>query len=154
VEVRIENRNPIRVAFVRHIGPYQECGAAWGKLCKFAEEHGLFTPTTLRIGIGHDNPSITPPEELRYDACLTVNDQFQPTCDIGAQEIPGGEYAVLTLRGPYSGLPGAYRWLLEKWLPTSGREKRSVPCFEIYMNDPTTTLPDDVITEIYLPLTS
>lgn len=154
MEVRVEQRKPVRVAFVRHVGPYQECGVAWEKLCQFAGQHGLFLSETLRIGIGHDNPEVTPPEKLRYDACLTVSDQFQATGDIGVQELPCGEYAVATLRGPYSGLPDAYRWLFSQWLPTSGREMRSAPCFEVYISDPATTPSDDLVTEIYLPLAS
>jgi DNA gyrase inhibitor GyrI len=152
MEVRFEKRNPLRVAFVRHVGPYQECGAAWEILCVFAAQHGLFSPTTLRIGIGHDNPDVTPPEKLRYDACVTVDDQFQATGEVGVQELPGGQYAILTLKGPYSGLPEAYRWLFYDWLPRSGRELRSAPCFEVYVSNPASTAPEDLVTEIYLPL--
>jgi DNA gyrase inhibitor GyrI len=152
MEVRLEKRNPLRVAFVRHVGPYQECGPAWEKLLKFATEHGLVSSKTLRIGVCYDSPDVTPPEELRYDACLTVNDQFQATGEVGVQKLPGGHYAVLTLRGPSSGLAGAYRWLFNEWLPTSGRELRTAPCLEVYVNDPATTPPEDLVTEIYLPL--
>ena len=154
MEVRFETRKPVRVAFVRHIGPYQECGVAWETLCKFAAGQGLFSPDTLRIGIGHDSPEITPADQLRYDACLTVDDQFQPTGEIRIQELPGGEYAVIAHRGPYAGLPDAYRWIFREWLPASRRQLRSGPCFEIYVNDPTTTPPEDLITEIYIPLVS
>lgn len=154
MEVRIENREPLRLAFVRHIGPYQECGVAWETLLTFAAQHVLLSPETLRIGIGHDNPDVTPADKLRYDACLTVNDQFQPTGEIGVQELPGGEYAIATLRGPYSGLASAYRWLFSQWLPASGRKTRSAPCFEVYANDPATTPEKDLVTEIFLPLTS
>ena len=107
MEVRIEECKPLRVAFVRHVGPYQECGVAWEMLCKFAVGQGLFSPGALRIGIGHDNPEVTPADKLRYDACLTVDDQFQASGGVGVQELPGGAYAVVTHRGPYSGLPDA-----------------------------------------------
>ena len=82
MEVRIENHNPIRVAFVRHIGPYQECGAAWASSASSLKSTAYSVQRALRIGIGHDNPKVTSPERLRYDACLTVNNQFQPTGDI------------------------------------------------------------------------
>ena len=111
----------------------------------------MFSPEALRIGIGHDNPEVTPPEKLRYDACLTVNEQFQATGEIGVQELPGGEYAIVTHRGPYSGLPDACRRIFRKRVPNSGRKLRSVPCFEIYVNDPATTPPGDLVTEIHVP---
>ena len=154
MEIRFETRKPLRVAFVRHVGPYQECGIAWEKLTSFAARQGLLTPEALRIGIGHDSPDVTPAAELRYDACLTVHDQFQPTGEIGVQELAGGEYAVVAHRGPYAGLPDAYRWIFGEWLRTSGRTLRSDPFYEVYVSDPHTTPPDDLITEICLPLKS
>ena len=33
MEIKIENWEPCKVAFVRHLGPYQECGTAWDQLC-------------------------------------------------------------------------------------------------------------------------
>ena len=154
VEVRFENRRPVRVAFVRHVGPYRECGAAWEKLCKFAAQQGWFSPDILRIGISHDEPEVTEPNKLRYDACLTVNDQFKATGEIGVQEIPGGQYAIVIHRGPYDTLEETYRRLFREWVPTSGRELRSFPCFEVYRNDPSTARPEDLVTDIYIPLAS
>ncbi len=152
MEVRLEQRKPLRVAYVRHIGPYDQCCAAWEKVCGFAAQQGLFRADTMMIGIGHDNPDDTPAEKLRYDACVTVDDQFQPSGEIHVQELPSGEYAVLTLRGPYTGLAEAYRWLFGQWLPNSGRQMRPTPCYEVYVSDPSTTPPEQLITEICLPL--
>ena len=135
-------------------GSYEECDAAWEKLSKFAAEQAWSPSNILRIGIGHDNPEITPADKLRYDACLTVDDRFQATGEIGVQEIPGGEYAVVTHRGPYSNLADTWRHNFREWLPNSGREMRSGPCFEIYVNDPTTTPPDELVTLIHVPLKS
>ena len=87
MEVRLEQRKPVRVAFVRHVGPYEECDAAWEKLSKFAAEQAWSPSNILRIGIGHDNPEITPADKLRYDACLTVDDRFQATGEIGVPEL-------------------------------------------------------------------
>ncbi|MGA2258900.1 MAG: GyrI-like domain-containing protein, partial [Thermoguttaceae bacterium] len=108
----------------------------------------------LRIGIGHDNPEVTAPDKLRYDACLTVDDRFQATGEIGVQALPGGEYAIVTHRGPYSTLADTSRRIFREWMPTSGRELRSGPCFEIYVNDPMATPPEDLVTLIHVPLKS
>ena len=152
MEVRFETRKPVRVAFVRHVGPYRECGAAWEKLCGFAAQKGWFSSDILRIGISHDDPDVTEPDKLRYDACLTVSGEFEATGEIGVQEIPGGAYAIVTHRGPYGTLEETYRRLFREWVPTSGRELLSAPCFEVYHNDPNATRPDDLITDIYVPL--
>jgi AraC family transcriptional regulator len=154
VEVRLEKLEPMRVAFVRNVGPYAECGSAWEKLCSFAAQQGWFSPDMLRIGISHDDPDVTSPDKLRYDACLTVGESFAATGEIGVQVIPGGEYAATTHRGPYSTLLDTYRRIFREWLPCSGRELRSAPGFEIYRNDPCTTPPEQLVTEIYIPLES
>ncbi len=154
MEVRFENREPLRVAYVRHIGPYMECGKAWQTLFAQAGQQGLIGADALRIGIGHDNPDVTPAEKLRYDACLTVGDQAQPSGELQVKEIPGGEYAIVTHRGSYAGLPGVYRGIFHDWLPGSGRALRHAPCFEVYVNNPNSTADENLITEIYVPLES
>jgi AraC family transcriptional regulator len=152
VDVRLENCEPLRVAFVRHVGPYRECGAAWEKICKFAVEQGWHSPDIKCIGIGHDFPDVTEPDKIRYDACLTVDDRFKATGEIGVQKIPGGLYAVVTHRGPHEKLEETYHQLFKEWVPTCGRELRSFPSFEVYQNDPATTKPEDLLTYIYVPL--
>jgi AraC family transcriptional regulator len=85
---------------------------------------------------------------------VTVGEGFVPQGAIGVQTIPGGEYAMLTHLGAYQKLGESYAKLLGQWLPRSGRELRSTPCFEIYLNAPDTTDPEDLITDIYAPLES
>ena len=41
MEVKIESRTPARMAFVRHIGTYSECAAAWDKLTQEIGRKGL-----------------------------------------------------------------------------------------------------------------
>lgn len=102
--------------------------------------------------ICHDDPEVTPPDKIRYDACIPVGNTFEATGHVGVQGIAGGEYAVYTHRGPYSQLGESYAKLCGQWLPASGREPGSTPCFEIYRNSPQNTPPDQLITDIYLPL--
>ncbi len=154
MEVRFQNCKPLRVAYVRHVGPYMECGKAWKTLVAEAGKQGLFGPNTMQIGIGHDNPEVTPAEKLRYDACLTVGDQVQPGGELQVQELPGGEYAIVMHRGSYAGLPGVYRGIFHEWIPASGRTMRKAPCFEVYLNNPNSTAEENLLTEIYVPVES
>jgi AraC family transcriptional regulator len=66
--------------------------------------------------------------------------------------LKGGRHAVLTYTGPYAGLPAAYDQLYSVWLPASGEEPADSPTFEVYRNSPMDTAPDDLVTELYLPL--
>jgi AraC family transcriptional regulator len=152
-EVRLENMPARRVAFVRHVGPYGDVGPAWQKLMTWAGPRGLFfRPGVMILGICHDDPDVTPPEKIRYDCCITVGDDVTAEGEIGVQTLDPGEYAVVTHRGPYEGLGETYRWLYGRWLPESGREPRHAPPFEVYRNSPTNTPPEQLVTDIYLPL--
>jgi len=152
MKVTIEYREPTRVAFIRHVGPYGEVGATWDKLLTLLGKDGLLGGDSLFIGICHDDPEVTPRDKIRYDACVSVDEEFVPAGEIGVQVIPGGEYAVTTHFGPYQKLGDTYTKLLGQWLPRSGRELRPTPCFEVYLNDPQNTAPEDLLTDIYAPL--
>lgn len=152
MNVAIKQLNPLRVAFMRQTGPYREAGKLWERFTMLLGKEGLLGGDTQFIGICHDDPAVTAPNRVRYDACITVDGQFRPRGEIGVQEIPGGDYAVLTHFGPYEKLGGSYAALLGQWLPRSGRTLRSTPCFEVYFNSPEDTEPGDLITDIHAPL--
>jgi AraC family transcriptional regulator len=137
---------------MRHVGPYGDVGATWDKLLTLLGKEGLLGGGSLFLGICHDDPEVTPQDKIRYDACASVDETFVPAGEIAVQVIPGGEYAVTTHFGPYQKLGETYTQLLGQWLPRSGRELRATPCFEIYLNDPQSTDPEDLLTDIYAPL--
>jgi AraC family transcriptional regulator len=152
MDVEIKKIAPMHVAFVRHIGPYDEVGAAWDKLTTYLGKEGLLGSQSQFIGICYDDPEVTASEKIRYDACITVDEQFIPTEDIAVQTIGGGEYAVTTHFGPYDKIGQTYSKLFGQWLVQNGREFRSEPCMEFYLNDPDGTEPEDLLTDICLPL--
>ncbi len=141
-----------RVAFVRHTGPYDQVGAAWGQLCAWAGPRGLLGPQTAMYGLCHDDPEVTPADKIRYDACVELSREVEAEGAVAVQEIPAGDYAVTTLRGPYSGLAELYARLCGEWVPAQGREIRSAPSVERYLNDPNSTPPEQLLTEVAVPL--
>jgi AraC family transcriptional regulator len=154
MDVEIKCVEPIRVAFVRHVGPYNEVREAWEKLCTHLGAAGLLTGETKFIGVCYDDPEVTPPEKIRYDACITVDESFEAKSEVGVRMLAGGEYAVTTYIGPYDQLGKTYAKFFGQWLPNSGRELRSGPFLEFYLNDPEKIDPEDLLTDIYAPLES
>jgi AraC family transcriptional regulator len=150
--VKIETVSPRRVAFIRHVGPYTECGPTFGRMSAWAGQRGLFGPGTLVLGIFHDDPDVTPADKLRCDCGITVGDHVSGDGDVGIQTIPGGECAVLEHKGPYAKLPETYRWLFGTWLPASGREPGDAPSYEVYLNSAMNAAPEELLTMIHLPL--
>ena len=152
MKVEIKTVKPLRVAFLRHVGPYSQVGTTWDKLLPILGKEGLLGDTPMFIGVCHDDPEVTTPAQLRYDACVTVGQRFHGEGEVGVQTIAGGEYAVTTHQGAYNKLGDTYAALLGQWLPRSGRELASSPCFEVYLNSPESTAPEDLLTDIYAPL--
>lgn len=156
MEVKIEKLAPMHVAYVRHVGPYQECKKAWDELCAWAEPKGLVNDSAKYLGACYDDPEQTPPEQCRYDACVTVPTETEVEEGIKTMTIAGGDYAVLVHKGPYETLGQSWKAMFMEWLPSSGREmicgQNGTICFEQYLNDPDQTAPEELLTAIHLPL--
>jgi AraC family transcriptional regulator len=150
--VELKTLAPQTVVFLRHVGPYQQVGATWGRLAMWAGMRGLIGPASRFLGISWDDPEITPPDRLRYDAAITLAGPIQPEGEFGITELAGGEYATLLHKGPYENLSATYRLIFGAWLPLSGRELRDVPCFELYLNSPQNARPEDLLTVIHVPI--
>lgn len=153
LQVRVVTRPAVRVARVRSEGPYMESArSAWNALCAWAGPRGLLTPQAEYMGMCYDDPGLTAPEKLRYDACLGVGPQVTAEGDVTVMTIDGGEFAMATHKGPHEHLEQAYVDLYGVWLPASGRLPSARPCFEVYRNFPETTPAQELLTEMYAPL--
>ena len=152
MKIQIRRFEPLRVAFLRHIGPYDQVGSTWEQLADWVGAHCLFGPQTEWVGACYDDPEITPADKIRYDACVSVDESVMPEGEIGIQQVGGGEYAVALHQGPFVKLGETYAAIYGRWLPGQGREPRSAPCLEFYLNDPDSTEPEDLLTEVWVPI--
>jgi len=149
----IRKSEPMPVLFVRRTGPYhQAAGQAFAVLCQFAVPRGLLGSSTRMIGISHDDPYVTDESKFRYDACMTIDRDVSPEGEIGKKTIAGGRYAVFLHAGPYDRFQQTYDQVFKSWLPGSGERLREEPCFEVYLNSPDQAKPEDLRTEIWLPI--
>jgi AraC family transcriptional regulator len=152
MHVHIESRQPVRVAFLRHLGPYGEVHVTWAKLRDWAKPRGLLGPTAQFIGVSHNDSATTAPERIRYDAYLAVDLSVKPHGQIGVQDLEGGDYAVVAHRGPYWQLPDVYSHIYKEWMPSSGYRPRGLPAYEVYRDNPEITLAGDLLTDVCVPV--
>ena len=152
----VELREPpaLRLAAVRHVGPYHEIGAAFGRLQAWGAARGLVGPETRFLALYHDDPGSVPADRLRADAGFAVGPGVAAgEGEVGIVEVPAApQIAVLRFRGPYAELERDYGWLFGERLPGSGEEPADRPCLEEYVNDPKRTPPPELLTDIMLPL--
>lgn len=142
-----------RVIGAGHRGPYPQISAAYARLGAVLGARNLWPKTRgVMVAVYFDDPQLTPPAALRSLAGVEAGPDLP--CPEGLSEIvlAGGRHAVLEFRGPYAGLTAAYDWLYGDWLRASGAVPRDAPGFEIYRNAPGQVAPEDLRTDIFLPL--
>ena len=140
-----------RVVALPHSGAYAHIGKSFETFGALCESRGLWPHVGPMIGVYLDSPDDVPEDKLRSYAGAEFRGDETPA-GMENLQIKGGKTAVLTFKGPYSGLHAAYHTLFGNWLPQSGEEPADQPCYEIYLNDPRETAPDELLTEICLPL--
>jgi len=146
--VDIRTLAPLRAVGLEHRGPYLDIGRAFETLYGRLGARGLLDRPFRSIGIYRDDPAAVAANALRASACV-VSPRLDELADV---DITGGPYAVLRYRGPYATMAEVYRWMYGTWLVGSGHEAADAPVIEEYLNDPRTTAPTDLLTEICLPL--
>ena len=132
VNVRLIERPPVRMAYLRYQGPY---GPALGRFWTETFNPWLMTQNlgpVSRFGLAHDDPSLVPPEQCRYDAGVAVPEGWAPNGGALVAELPGGRYAALDFEGTAADIGAAWQAMMGRWLPSSGLQLDARPCFEHY----------------------
>jgi len=152
MDVEVNNFPAYRVAAVRHIGAYNRISEAFSTLGDIAGAAGLFGPDTMMLALYHDDPETTAESELRSDAGVTVAQGVSLPPGLTEQRIPAGRYARARYIGPYEGLGDAWSRFMSEWLPSTDERTSDGVSYEVYLNDPSDTAPEDLITDMYIPL--
>jgi len=149
---KIVELTPKKVIYLHEKGDYNtKSEIAWIKLADLVEE--LEIPITDNCyGIVHDDPEITDPAKCRYDACIEILDHIKVKGELRIKEIFDGKFAMFEYKGPYEELGEFYNVIYGVWFPKSGYELRDIPTIEKYINDPATADPEELITEIFIPI--
>lgn len=151
---KIVELEPKKAIYVRLHGDYRTidyCGA-YSKLWAYVKENKLFSAGIEHLTMGHDDPKVTDTEKLITDVCLVVHKDVSPKGEIGIRKVPGGKFLVFTYTGEYSNLFDVFDTIFGKYIPEGGYRLRMEQGFEKYLNNPDTTSPDKLKTEIYIPI--
>ena len=153
MKVTIETMPELRVGAVRHTGSYMDINRAFAKLGEIVALAGVQKRADMvMLAIYYDDPQTTPEPKLRSDAALSFPRTAQLPKELAEHAIPGGRYARTTHVGPYQKLGDVWSRLIGEWLPASGERMGTSGSYEIYRNSPETTPPQDLRTDLYIPL--
>lgn len=153
LEPKIVNMDPIDVLYVRKTGHYlTSADEAWKIMVAFVTKYELFEKVVARYGISHDNPNVIEEHNLRYDACLELNDSENPKGEVSKKQIAGGKYALFVHKGSYKLLGETFRNIGD-WIVETGTSLRDEPSFQKYLDlDPAEIKEEDLRTELYIPI--
>ncbi|MCC8145268.1 MAG: GyrI-like domain-containing protein [Bacteroidales bacterium] len=124
----------------------------WQKLLHYRNNHLQQDLQSHFVSISRDNPWVTPDLQCRFYIGFITKEEIKPEGNFSIEEIAGGMYAVFTHKGSYSLLPDLYQAIYEQWLPQNKYFQKYPLTFEIYLNVPSDTQLDELLTEIYIPI--
>ena len=118
-----------------------------------------------RLGLLPDKPAGLNDARCRYvagvifghDLSRQVGTPLRPELPLSGSlawsPLAPGRYAVFTHLGPYDTLRATWMAIYGEWLPRSGERLRvEVPPFELSLRTPDQVPPQELLTEIWLPL--
>lgn len=151
MNVELIDMPELRLATIRHVGPYDQITTAFHRLGALAGPAGIMdNPEVMMLAVYHDDPETTPQDELRADAAATVAEDQDIPDGMGEQRIPSGKFARYTHIGRYEHLGDVWARLLGVWLAESGYSIGAGGTFEIYRNTPGEVEPDQLHTDLYV----
>lgn len=140
------------LAAVAHTGPYYEIGASFSRLVEQLQKADVWKGSGPSIALYYHDPSVTPVEDLRAHACQRLAKGVAVPDGLERLVLEAGRFLVCTHKGDYSGLPGAWVYAYSTAMPESGCEFRDAVPFECYISNSWDTLPEDRVTEIWIPV--
>ncbi|WP_299711698.1 GyrI-like domain-containing protein [uncultured Tenacibaculum sp.] len=142
----------IDVAYIPHIGPFQNLGKAFEKLLQWAYPRNLMNGGNQIMSIYHDSPKITAPDKLKVSACISIDKSKVDTSDINTRTIKGGKYIEanfeLGLDEFQKTWEGIFVWMFNKGYKINS----DLDPFDIYHNDFNTHPQKKCNTTIYIPI--
>lgn len=146
-DIEIQERRPVGIASVRK-------DISQSEIAEWVQE----AVDTIFSALGRAGSRPAGPMHMRYHTW--ADDRTE--CEVGFpisgampddlddSEIPGGRSARVLHVGPYPQLAQAYE-AITAWIELSGETPGSAP-YEVYLNDPRETAPEDLQTEVVWPL--
>ncbi|XPV70425.1 MAG: AraC family transcriptional regulator [Halarcobacter sp.] len=141
--------SPMKAYYIRHKGYGKSIRNTWQKLHTWLLCNNIENYTQL--GLHHDNPTITPLDECRYNACIVVDDELKNET-LPSFIIPGGVYARFDFEGKYGDILKFMHWVYFEWLINSGYETTTNPSYAIYKKNHFLDSDEKFIVSYYIPI--
>jgi AraC family transcriptional regulator len=137
------------VVYLEKKGPYGETGKAMEELYTLLGKKEL-KPRNYPMACYYDDPNTVDPKETKYEVFTEFVGEFKGDKDLKVKEIPAQKMAKMLYVGPYEKCEPAYKELYG-WIAKNNYEICG-PSYEKYLNDPSKVAPEELKTEILVPI--
>lgn len=154
MDIEVVDFPETKIAFLEHKGNPSKVLETANQFKLWRIASGLSPiATSQTYGIPFSDPKITSPDEFRWHVCGTVT-ECVPENTYGVKNglIPAGLCAVIRHVGPQNGMDDKIIAVYQEWLPDSGYQTRSYPCFFHYVKMRHQVSEDALETDIYIPI--
>jgi len=128
---------------------------AFERVFPAAERLGLLPRMTGCLGLCPDEKKGPDDPDMRFVAAVTFEGtapDLSSTPGITCETLPGGRFAVFRHVGPYDTLWQTWDAIYGDWAPSAQPQFRDAAPFEWYVNDASKTPPEELITDIHVPV--
>lgn len=146
------------IASIRHRGQHlpRLTDSTWEELILWASRRRLLgrDPLVRGVGVLWDDPTDVPPDARRYDCAIPIDleDVDQVESPVRVQRTLPYEYLVVRHTGPYDEIPHTYEQALGRTLAFANMAVASAPILELYRNSPAEVAPDELVTDLHIPV--
>ena len=153
IQVAVKNVEPTTTAFLAVKGSFDQMPGAFGKLIGWLGSKG-YAPAGPPFGMYFDDPAQVAAGDLRWELHFTIGEDAPPSGPdeegLGIKRLEAAEYAFAIHKGPYDQV-GPVWGAIAGWIPANGYRIVGAPQ-EVYLSDPNSAPPEELLTEIRFPV--
>ncbi|MCK8523274.1 GyrI-like domain-containing protein [Aquimarina sp. D1M17] len=153
----IEELPGLDIVYLTYQGSFEDLGAikkVWDQLLKFASRKNLIDDHSIFLAEVLDDNEITDQLHCRYNAAMVLESplSFTPKGLFRTKTIPPQKYAKFLHKGSHEDSLITYDYIYSHWMSDIQLELEDKPTLEFFLNDDANTPPNELLTEIYIPI--
>lgn len=151
-KIEIKQMPELNLAYVKHVGQFDQIGQAYEKLMRWAGPKGLLGgPNFNTVTVYHDDPQVTEISKVRQSAALTINDDVKVDGEVGKMKVDAGKFAVGRFEIGVMEFKNAWDSMCV-WVEENGYTATDGDYYELYHNDHTQHPEQKFILDICIPV--
>ena len=150
IEIEIKDIKPFKYVCIEETGSFDKMEESIGTLWMEAGKQGL-QPAGAMFGIYYNDPGNTPEAEWKWEVGFKVAGDVKVQEPLKLKEWTHTKVATYVAYGPYEETEGKYYPALYAKAANMGYVPGG-PSMSIYHNDPNTVKPEEIKTELVIPV--